>query len=208
MIPGIPGGRMNPRQMKAAMKRMGIETENLEGVEEVVIRTATKEYVFKSAEVSAMTVQGQRTWQIVGEPIVMNRKTEGAPAEKATISDGNRTYGLGGGRGASEGGASSSPSFLLRYHRPQARRRAEEERALPYVDIPRMIAMRMSPPVQRDRHRSQENSAGRRESGPGGVVEERKKFTANRMTRAPRISGAYTPRNVRSRPEIIGTSTG
>jgi nascent polypeptide-associated complex subunit alpha len=79
MIPGIPGGRMNPRQMKAAMKRMGIETEEIPDVEEVVIRTPTKEYVFKSAEVSAMTVQGQKTWQIVGEPIVMNRRTEGAP---------------------------------------------------------------------------------------------------------------------------------
>ena len=88
MIPGVPGGRVNPRQLKAAMKRMGIETENLEGVEEVVIRTATKEYVFKSAEVSAMTVQGQKTWQIVGEPIVMNRKTAGAPAPpKAAISE-------------------------------------------------------------------------------------------------------------------------
>ena len=88
MIPGIPGGRMNPRQMKAAMKRLGIETEEIGDVEEVVIRTATKEYVFKSAEVSAMTVQGQKTWQIVGEPIVMTRKTEGAPPpEKPAISD-------------------------------------------------------------------------------------------------------------------------
>ena len=88
MIPGIPGGRMNPRQMKAAMKRLGIETEEIGDVEEVVIRTATKEYVFKSAEVSAMTVQGQKTWQIVGEPIVMTRKREGAPPpEKPAISD-------------------------------------------------------------------------------------------------------------------------
>jgi len=88
MIPGIPGGRVNPRQMKAAMRRMGIETEEIPDVEEVVIRTPTKEYVFKSAEVSAMTVQGQKTWQIVGEPIVMNRKTAGAPAPaKASISE-------------------------------------------------------------------------------------------------------------------------
>ena len=88
MIPGIPGGRMNPRQMKAAMKRLGIEQDAVEGVEEVVIRTAAKEFVFKSAEVSAMTVQGQKTWQIVGEPIVMNRKTEGAPpSAKPPISD-------------------------------------------------------------------------------------------------------------------------
>ena len=85
-MPGIPGGRMNPRQLKAAMKRMGIETEEIEGVEEVIIRTASKEYVFKSAEVSAMTVQGQKTWQIVGEPIVMTRKVEGAPPpEKPAI---------------------------------------------------------------------------------------------------------------------------
>jgi len=88
MIPGIPGGRMNPRQMKAAMKRMGIETEEIADVEEVVIRTAAKEYVFKSAEVSAMTVQGVKTWQVVGEPIVMNRKREGAPPpEKPSIPD-------------------------------------------------------------------------------------------------------------------------
>ncbi|TLZ70941.1 MAG: nascent polypeptide-associated complex protein [Methanobacteriota archaeon] len=86
-MPGVPGGRVNPRQLKAAMKRMGIETENLEGVEEVVIRTATKEYVFKSAEVSAMTVQGQKTWQIVGEPMVMNRKVEGAAPERVAISE-------------------------------------------------------------------------------------------------------------------------
>jgi nascent polypeptide-associated complex subunit alpha len=79
---------MNPRQLKATMKRMGIETEEIPDVEEVVIRTPTKEYVFKSAEVSAMTVQGQKTWQIVGEPIVMNRKTAGAaPAPTPTISD-------------------------------------------------------------------------------------------------------------------------
>ena len=55
--------------------------------EEVVIRTATKEYVFKSAEVSAMTVQGQKTWQIVGEPMVMNRKVEGAAPERVAISE-------------------------------------------------------------------------------------------------------------------------
>ena len=83
MIPGIPGGRMNPRQLKAAMKRMGIETEEIAGVEEIVIRTATKEYVFKSVEVSAMTVQGQKTWQIVGEPIIMNRKGVAAPPSEA-----------------------------------------------------------------------------------------------------------------------------
>lgn len=69
----IPGGRMNPRQMKQAMKRLGIEQEELEGVEEVIIRTADKEYVIRNAAVSAVTAQGQKIWQVLGEPIVRPR---------------------------------------------------------------------------------------------------------------------------------------
>src|SRR5437899_12736395 len=70
----IPGGLVNPRQMGQAMKRMGIEQEELEGVEEVVIRTATKEYVIRDANVTAMTAQGQKIWTVVGEPIVRDRR--------------------------------------------------------------------------------------------------------------------------------------
>jgi len=76
------------------------------------------------------------------------------------------------------------------------------------VEIPRTIAMKMSPPVQIARHRSHENSAGQREKGPDGVGEVRKKFTANAIKMPPRISGAHTPRNVRTRSEVIGTSAG
>src|SRR5207302_335886 len=66
----IPGGRVNPRQMRQAMKRLGIEQEELAGVEEVVIRTATKEYVIRDPNVTAMTAQGQKICTVVGEPIV------------------------------------------------------------------------------------------------------------------------------------------
>jgi len=69
----IPGGRVNPRQMRQAMKRLGIEQEELEGVEEVVIRTASKEYVIRDPNVTAMTAQGQKIWTVVGEPIVRER---------------------------------------------------------------------------------------------------------------------------------------
>lgn len=79
--PMIPGGRMNPRQMKQMMKRLGIQQEQIEGVEEVVIRTATKEYLFTNAEVTMMTVQGQKTVQVVGEPLIRDR--EGAKPSKA-----------------------------------------------------------------------------------------------------------------------------
>jgi len=72
----MPGGRMNPRQMKAMMKRMGISQEEIADVEEVVIRTRTKEIVFKDAAVTSMTVQGQKTYQVVGEPKERERKRE------------------------------------------------------------------------------------------------------------------------------------
>jgi nascent polypeptide-associated complex subunit alpha len=64
----MPGGRMNPKQMKAMMKRMGITQDEIEDVTEVIIRTRNKEIVFKDAAVTVMTVQGQKTYQVVGTP--------------------------------------------------------------------------------------------------------------------------------------------
>jgi nascent polypeptide-associated complex subunit alpha len=74
MMPGM--GRVNPKQMKQAMKRLGITNEDIQGVEEVIIRTKDKEYVISDASVSVMTMQGQKTFQIVGETVV--RPREGA----------------------------------------------------------------------------------------------------------------------------------
>ncbi len=79
----FPGGRVNPRQMKAMMKRMGISQEDIDDVEEIVIRTRTKDYVFHEAAVSIMTVQGQKTFQIIGEPEIT---TKSAAPEKAGTS--------------------------------------------------------------------------------------------------------------------------
>ena len=63
MMPGMRG--VNPRQMKQAMKRMGITTEDISGAEEVIIRTRDKEYGIKDAAVTIMEVQGQKTFRIV-----------------------------------------------------------------------------------------------------------------------------------------------
>ena len=88
----IPGGRVNPRQMRQAMKRMGIEQEELDGVEEVVIRTADKEYVIRNAAVTAITAQGQKIWQVIGEPVVRDRadarRTEAAKPSSIPDEDG------------------------------------------------------------------------------------------------------------------------
>ncbi len=81
----IPGGRVNPKQMKQAMKRLGIEQEELDGVEEVLIRTAEKEYVIRGATVTAITAQGQKIWQVIGEPIVRPR-ADAKPAAESKLS--------------------------------------------------------------------------------------------------------------------------
>jgi len=81
----LPGGRMNPRQMKAMMKRMGMSQEDITDIEEIVIRTKTQEYVFKDALASIITVQGQKTFQIIGEPSV--RKRSDAPVVKEMLDE-------------------------------------------------------------------------------------------------------------------------
>jgi len=67
---------MNPKQMKAMMKRMGIDQQELADVEEVIIRTKTKELVIKDAGVTAVTVQGQKSYQVVGTVQERERKRE------------------------------------------------------------------------------------------------------------------------------------
>jgi nascent polypeptide-associated complex subunit alpha len=83
----MPGGRMNPKQMKAMMKRMGIDQEEMPDVVEVVIRTKTKELVFKDVGVSAVTVQGQKTYQIVGTPQERERRREEGEEEGGIPED-------------------------------------------------------------------------------------------------------------------------
>ncbi|MBN2458812.1 nascent polypeptide-associated complex protein [Candidatus Woesearchaeota archaeon] len=61
MIPG-----MNPRQMRQAMKRLGIQQEEIDA-KEVIIRLEGKEIVISNPSVSKVNMMGQDTYQIVGE---------------------------------------------------------------------------------------------------------------------------------------------
>jgi nascent polypeptide-associated complex subunit alpha len=71
MIPG-----MNPRQMKQAMKRMGIEQQDLQA-QEVIIRLADRDLVITNPEVAKVNMMGQETYQVVGE--VEERARDSAP---------------------------------------------------------------------------------------------------------------------------------
>lgn len=76
----LPGGGMNPRQMAAMMKKLGIDVREVDA-EEVIVRTATTEYVFRAPSVSIMRAQGTETWQISGKPEQRERKVELAIGE-------------------------------------------------------------------------------------------------------------------------------
>ncbi|HLE47983.1 MAG TPA: nascent polypeptide-associated complex protein [Candidatus Thermoplasmatota archaeon] len=76
MMPGL-GGRIDPRRMNQMMRQLGIDVKDVENVQEVIIRTPTQEIVFEKPEVTIMTAQGQKTYQVVGNPRTAAR---GAPA--------------------------------------------------------------------------------------------------------------------------------
>lgn len=69
MLPGI-----NSRQMKQAMKRLGIQQKDIDAIE-VIIRTPTKDLVFKEPQVSVVNMMGQETYQVIGEPEELERKS-------------------------------------------------------------------------------------------------------------------------------------
>ena len=65
MIPG-----MNPRQMKQAMRRMGIQQQDIDATE-VIIRTADgNEIVISPPSVAKVNMMGQDTYQISGPEMV------------------------------------------------------------------------------------------------------------------------------------------
>ena len=75
MFPGGRGGGggggglggMNPRQVAAMMKQMGITMDDIDDVEEVIIRTPREDIVIVDATVSKMVAKGQgTTWQVAG----------------------------------------------------------------------------------------------------------------------------------------------
>lgn len=100
MIPGMRG--LDTRRMNAMMKRLGIKVEELRGVKEVIFVLGDKKIVIDNPEVTVMDLQGQKTYQVVGEAreVAAGRDEEegkGAPeipiedikmvAEKAGVSE-------------------------------------------------------------------------------------------------------------------------
>lgn len=70
MMPG-----MNPRMMRQAMKKMGIQQVEIDA-DEVIIRSKEKEIVITEPQVSKVNMMGQETFQVVGNVHERERSSE------------------------------------------------------------------------------------------------------------------------------------
>ena len=71
--------KIDKRQMERAMRQMGVKMQELEGVQEVVIKLRDKEIVIPGAQVTLTEMSGQRSYQVVGQEI--ERKPQFEPSE-------------------------------------------------------------------------------------------------------------------------------
>jgi nascent polypeptide-associated complex subunit alpha len=58
--------KLNPKQIEKAMKRMGIQAQEIDA-EEVIIKTAEKTIIITEPQVSRVNMMGQDTFQVSGE---------------------------------------------------------------------------------------------------------------------------------------------
>lgn len=68
-ILGFRGGRGDNRQTRRMLEKMGVNLEEIPDVEEVVIRTATKELIIKKANVSQLKGKGGNIYQVMGDNV-------------------------------------------------------------------------------------------------------------------------------------------
>jgi nascent polypeptide-associated complex subunit alpha len=73
--------RMNPREMKRMMQKMGMGMEELSGVFKVTLHMKGKNLIIPDPQITVMKVSGQTIYQVVGEA------TEESPEELETKID-------------------------------------------------------------------------------------------------------------------------
>lgn len=62
--------RISPREAKRLMKRMGLNMGAMPDVQQVILKTNTKEIIIENPEVAVMDMHGQKIFQVTGEKIV------------------------------------------------------------------------------------------------------------------------------------------
>ncbi len=73
--------RMNPRETRRMMQRMGMNMDSVTDVEQVIIKTSSKDIIVDQPEVAILEMQGQKIFQVIGGQV-----TERAPERKAAAA--------------------------------------------------------------------------------------------------------------------------
>lgn len=68
--------RISPREARRMMKRMGVGMSEIPDVQEVILKTGTKDIIVENPEVAVLDLHGQKIFQVVGERIT-ERAVEG-----------------------------------------------------------------------------------------------------------------------------------
>jgi len=80
--------RVNPRDARRMMQRMGMSMDAIPDVEQVIIRTSSKEITIEEPEVAVLEVQGQKIFQVTGGKIAekaAERKVSTMPEEDVRL---------------------------------------------------------------------------------------------------------------------------
>ena len=72
---------MNPREQRRMMQRMGMNMDSVADVQQVIIRTPTKDIVIDEPEVAILQVQGQKMYQVIGGQV-----SEQAPSKSQAVA--------------------------------------------------------------------------------------------------------------------------
>lgn len=88
MMPGLGG--IDPRKIDSMMKKMGIQNKNIEATK-VIIETLSEKIIINNPSVTEVTMQGQRTFQIMGEvssekELLISEDDVSIVAESANVS--------------------------------------------------------------------------------------------------------------------------
>jgi nascent polypeptide-associated complex subunit alpha len=83
--------RINPREQKRMMQRMGMNMDSVPDVNQVIIRTAGKDIIIDEPEVAILEVQGQKMYQVIGgqvsEQTPSQRQSQASAPAKAVVSE-------------------------------------------------------------------------------------------------------------------------
>jgi len=80
--------RVNPREARRMMQRMGMSMQPVADVEQVIIKTSAKEITIEEPEVAVLQMQGQKIYQVTGGKITekaAERKPSGIAEEDVRL---------------------------------------------------------------------------------------------------------------------------